>query len=239
MNRTLARITAVSLALCLFAAGCSDDIVCPEAGQTDVLPHVTASVSQGIDARAEWAHAEVVCSADPLPSLLIAFINGREISGIETSGELGVVRTLDDDVVIWQPGARCSLEVTSDYGYATAAVTAPGATEVVTDAMISKGDTLRLSWGAADGADYYSVTAVYTEEGGGSSLAILHTTRDTTAEFTTDSVTPPGEFTGLVESVAGPYPEGGTEGNVSGDGWGFFTMEYSDTGSAFVVAVSD
>jgi len=229
----------------LIAGGCSDDVVCPEGVQDDVLPHISAHATQGSDGRAEWTYAEVVCSADPLPSLLITFINGRELSGVETSGDLGLVRTLDDDVVIWQPGTRCSLEVTSDYGYATATVVVPEAPSVTAPAGIAIGDTLKIEWPAIGGADYYRVTGTFMEARGAvdpgdrDMLAFSVTTRDTTTAFTTDSIASPGEFLGVVEAVAGPFPEGGMEGNISGDGWGFFTMRYSDAGSVFTVTLSD
>ena len=232
-------------AVLLLAGGCSDDVVCPEVVQDGVVPHISASATQGSNGRAEWTYAEVVCSADPLPSLLIAFINGRELSGIEASGDLGLVRSLDDDVIVWQPGTACSLEVTTDYGYATATAVVPEAPLVSTPAALTIGDTLRLEWPAAEGANYYRVTGVFTEDPIAAGrdnrdvLAFLTTTQDTTAAFTTDSITSPGEFSGVVEAVAGPFPQGGTEGNISGDGWGFFTLRYSDVGSAFTVTLSD
>lgn len=243
MTSRLVRFAAA--AVLLLAGGCSDDVVCPDVVQDGTVPHISAHVMQGSDGRAEWTHAEVVCSADPLPSILIAFVNSRELAGVETSGELGLVRLLDDDVIVWQPGVVCSLEVTSDYGYATAMAVVPEAPLVSAPAALTIGDTLRLEWPAATGADYYRVTGMFIDSPASAdrddrdALAFLVTTRDTAAAFTTDSISSPGEFVGVVEAVAGPFPQGGTEGNISGDGWGFFTLLYSDVGSAFTVAMSD
>ena len=245
MTRRFVPFAAAAAAVLLLAGGCSDDVVCPEGVQDGVVPHISAHVMQGSDGRAEWTHAEVVCSADPLPSILIAFVNGRELSGVGTSGDLALVRFFDQDVIVWQPGSVCSLEVTSDYGYATAAAAVPEAPLVSAPAALTIGDTLRLHWPAATGADYYRVMGTFTDSpvsadrGDRETLAFLTTTRDTAAAFTTDSIASPGEFVGVVEAVAGPFPQGGTEGNISGDGWGFFTLRYSDAGSAFTVALSD
>ena len=57
--------------------------------------------------------------------------------------------------------------------------------------------------------------------------------------FESDDLPFTGDLTGVVEAVAGPFPEGGSEGNVKGDGWGFFTSSYSNAGSAFAVIVYD
>ena len=52
-------------------------------------------------------------------------------------------------------------------------------------------------------------------------------------------ISSPGVLTGWVSSVAGAFPEGGAEGNISGVGWGFFTVSYSDDAGVFAVEVSD
>jgi len=242
-RRLVSLVTAIAVSMTL-VIGCSDDVVCPEPGP-DALPHITACVVQGSDGRSEWSYAEVVCSADPLPSQFITSINGRDLIVAEPSGDLGLVANFDDDVIVWQPGVPCTLDVTTNYGYATADAVVPGAPAVEAPASISLGDPLAIVWSKATGADYYKLTATYVENEGGitrgarNTLAFVMTTRDTAATFTTDGFAIPGEFSGVVESVAGPFPAGGTEGNVSGVGWGFFTLRYSDSGSAFEVTVSD
>ncbi len=69
-------------------------------------------------------------------------------------------------------------------------------------------------------------------------LALSAITRDTFVVFLPESVVVEGVVSGIVETVAGPFPESGTQGNVSGDGWGFFTLRYADAGSAFETAVT-
>jgi hypothetical protein len=242
-RRLVPLVAAIAMSMTL-VIGCSDDVVCPEPGP-DALPHISASVVQGSDGRVEWTYAEVVCSADPLPSQFITSINGRDLIVADPSGDLGLVANFDDDVIVWQPGVPCELDVTTNYGYATAGVVVPDAPAVDAPAVIALGDPLTIVWSKATGADYYRLTATYAENEGGvtrgarNTLAFVMTTRDTAATLITDGFTLPGEFLGVVESVAGPFPEGGTEGNVSGVGWGFFTLHYSDSGSVFDVAVSD
>ncbi len=161
---------------------------------------------------------------------------------------LSLLAVLDDDAVLWQPGTWCLLEVTTDYGYATAAVVMPDAAAVTAPAEISLSDTLKLIWRSVTDADYYDVSAVLVPDAGAlmrgawssrDTLALLATTRETFAVFLPGSIVSTGVVSGVVEAVAGPFPEGGAAGNVSGDGWGFFSLRYLDPGSAFDVVVSD
>jgi len=57
--------------------------------------------------------------------------------------------------------------------------------------------------------------------------------------FLPESIVSTGVVSGFVATVAGPFPEGGAAGNISGDGWGFFSLRYLDSGSAFDITVSD
>jgi hypothetical protein len=70
-------------------------------------------------------------------------------------------------------------------------------------------------------------------------LVLSAITRETSAAFSAESLSFAGAVSGFVESVAGPFPESGASGNVSGDGWGFFTVRYRDSGSAFEVILSE
>jgi len=247
MTRRITPLVAVATALVLFSAGCSDDIICPEAGPADTVPYISAQVVQNSDGPDESTHAEVVCTADPLPSHLMAFINGRELPPVVPPDGLGLLAVLDDDAVLWQPGTWCLLEVTTDYGYAAATVAMPAATTVTAPAEISLGDTLKLTWRSAADVDYYEVSAVLVPDAGTSirgargsrdTLALSAPTRDTFAVFLPGSIVSTGVVSGCVVAVAGPFPESGSAGNVSGDGWGFFSLRYVEPGSAFDVVVS-
>ncbi len=131
MTRRITPFVAVATALVLLSAGCSDDIICPEPGPADTAPYISAQVVQSSDGPDESTHAEVVCTADPLPSSLIAFINGRELPPVVPPDGLGLLAVLDDDTVLWQPGTWCLLEVAmEDYGHATATVVMPAAAAV-------------------------------------------------------------------------------------------------------------
>jgi hypothetical protein len=246
MMRRITPLVAVATATTLMACGCSDDLVCPEL--PDAIPYISALVVQRSGDEEGTTHAEVLCTADPLPSVLITFINGRELHVVVPPQGLDVLATMDDNLVLWQPGTRCSLEVTTDYGYATAAVDMPHAAAVTAPTEISLGDELELLWEGVTDADYYVVSAVLvTDEdallhgapGGRDTLVLSMITRKTFAVFLPESLTSTGVVSGFVETVAGPFPESGAAGNVSGDGWGFFTLRYRDSGSAFEVIVSD
>ncbi|MFH1689148.1 MAG: hypothetical protein ABIE42_02790 [Candidatus Eisenbacteria bacterium] len=246
--RRVVPFIAVAASTVLLAGGCSDDLTCPVVEPVDTLPYVSASVVQNSDDRGGSTHAEVVCTADPSPSLLIAFINGRELPYVGPSGDLSALATLDDDVVIWRSGTSCVLEVTTNYGYATATAVVPDAAVVIAPVEISLGDTLTLTWGKATGADYYEVSGILEPDAGASNAAVLGgrdtltlstVTRDTFAVFAPEVVALEGIVVGTVTAVTGPFPESGAQGNVSGDGWGLFTLRYADPGSAFVVVVSN
>lgn len=245
MTRRITPLVAVATSMILLACGCSDDLVCPELA--DTVPYVSALVVQRTGGGDESTHAEVVCTADPLPTQLITFINGRMLPTVVPPQGLGVLATLDEDMVLWHPGVLCSLEVTTDYGYATATAVMPSAAAVTAPAEISLGDELELLWESVTDADYYVVSAVLvTDEGApargapGSrdTLVLSMITRETSATFPSVSISSTGIVSGFVETVAGPFPESGAVGNVSGDGWGFFTLRYRDSGSAFDVVVA-
>ena len=244
MTRRISPLVAVATALVLLVAGCSDDLVCPEPEPT---PYISAFVVQNPDGGDESTHVELVCTADPLPSNLAASVNGRTVpAGVSPDGH-SLLATLDADEVLWLPGTACLLEVSTDYGDAAATVFMPDAATVTEPAEISLGDTLKLVWRSAADADYYEVSAVLVPgacaaAGRGlasrDSLALSATTRDTFAVFLPESIVSTGVVSGFVEAVAGPFPEAGAAGNISGNGWGFFTLRYLDSGSAFDVIVS-
>ncbi|MCK4408909.1 MAG: hypothetical protein KAW67_02420, partial [Candidatus Eisenbacteria sp.] len=237
MTRRITPLVAAATAVVLLTCGCSDDLVCPEPAGT--LPYISALVVERPDGGDESTHAEVVCTADPLPSQLITFINGRMLPTVVLPHGIGLLASLDDDTVLWQPGTLCSLEVTTDYGYATATVVMPDAAAVTAPGEISLGDELRLFWESVTDADYYEVSAVLvTDEGAPmrgapdsrDTLVLSATTRETFAVFLPGSLSSTGVVSGFVETVAGPFPESGAAGNISGDGWGFFTLRYRDSG---------
>ena len=241
-------LAATALALALALSGCSDDVVCPDIVPGATALHVSAHLTQRSDdpatGREESAFAEVVCSGDPLPVTLIAYINGRSLSDVGPADDMGLRATFEDDEVLWASGTPCSLGVTTDFGYATSTVLIPFAASPEAPLENEVGETLTISWSQAAGADYYRVTATLVAEpsaafGSRDTLAIELNTRGTSATFTPDDLPVTGVLNGVVESVAGPFPEGGSEGNIEGDGWGFFSAIYSDAGSVFEVAIYD
>ena len=123
MTTTKTGVASKALVLLILASllsgGCSDDVVCPEIGP-EALPFISASVRERDDSSGTETEASVFCTADPLPSLLIISISGRQVDGVATPSETGLLRTLEDDLVVWRPGAVCSLNVTTNYGFASA-----------------------------------------------------------------------------------------------------------------------
>jgi len=244
MTRRITPLVAVATTLVLLSAGCSDDITCPEVGPAKTLPYISALVVQRSDDGDASTRAEVDCTGDPVPLHLAAVINERTLLAVERPDGLGFVATLDVDAVLWQPGILCELQVSADYGAAAhAAVIVPDATAVTEPAEISLGDSLKLVWRSAAAADYYEVSAVLITNAGATgnrdTLALSETTRETFAVFPSEVFSSPGVVSGVVETVAGSFPELGAAGNISGEGWGFFTLQYRDSGSAFEVIVSD
>jgi len=229
--------TLAALAV-LAAAGCSDDVVCPGVVPPDTVPYLRARLTEVGGARDGTTRIEVECASDPLPTFLVAFVNGRELPDVGPSSDLGLLATLTEDSVLWQAGSACSLAVTTDFGYATSSSAVPHAAAASAPAGIALGDSLVVTWTRAAGADYYEVTLGFAPAST-DSLETRIRTRDTSAVFTPDEVGLPGVWAGRVVSVAGAYPEGGAQGNIFGDGRGFFTVEYSDESSLFEVEVAD
>ncbi len=245
MTRRISPLIAVAAVAVLLLTGCSDDLVCPELQQTPYISAIVVQESAGGD---ESTHAELVCTADPVPTGFAAFLNGIPLPAVVRPDGLGYLATLDDDEVLWSPGTQCLLQVSTNHGDAGVTVVMPDAAAVAGPAEIALGDTLKLSWRSVANADYYEVSAVLAPDAGASmrgargrrdTLALSATTRDTFAVFLPQSIVSTGVVSGFVATVAGPFPEGGAAGNISGDGWGFFSLRYWDSGSTFDTTVSD
>ena len=104
---------------------------------------------------------------------------------------------------------------------------------------IELGEALALSWTASTSADYYAVVATLTGARATETAQIYAATRDTAVTIAASGITFAGTIAGRVRAVAGPFPGGGAAGNVSGAGWGFFTVAFSDTAGAFELTVND
>ena len=237
-------ILAAAVLTAAWLSGCSDDVVCPDIEPVEATLFVSASLTQSIDGRTETSFAEVVCTGDPLPSTLIAYINGRSLSDVGPAQDPGLRATFEDNVVLWEPGTACSLGVTTDFGYATSVVAVPAHAAAAVPLESALGETLTISWNDADGADYYRVTARLVSasrarDGHRDYIDLESNTRELSVAFGPADLTFAGHLSGVVESVTGPFPEGGSEGNVSGDGWGFFSARYSESDSYFQTTIYD
>ena len=228
-------VVAVLVATSLVS--CSDDIVCP--GETVVVaPSITAAVVQSRLTGGDHTSVTVHCVADPLPGDFAAFVSGRQITDVDITSPLALLATLDDDDIIWQHGAVCSLRVITDAGVATATELVPDAFAVEPPEDIAITDTLSLSWEPSDNADYYTVRWVI-HGAGNDSLVLQRSVTDTVVSFDPDDITLAGTASGWVRATTGPIPDGGTDGNITGEGWGFFTVAYYDSLSVFEFSVAD
>mgnify|MGYP001082245646 CR=1 FL=1 len=234
-ERPLSMASVLLIVAAAMIAGCSDDVVCPEPSP-DMVPFVSARVAESDESSGAATTASVFCTADPLPDYLATSISGRQVNTVEVPEEPGILRTLEDDLIVWQPGVQCSLSVTTNYGFAKSIVTVPESPEVTGPPSFSLGDSLRLYWRAAPGADYYRITADAPATSGGS-FVLSATTRETTHVFEADVFTATGTVAGHVDAVSGPLRESGGEGNVTGLGWGFFTVDYHDSSGTFSVEI--
>lgn len=231
-----ASVGAVLLTVALLA-GCSDDIVCP-VDESDGDPFIGASILETRLAGGDHASVRVFCTSDPLPAIFVVSVSDRSISEISVGDPLGLIATLEEDAIIWQNGQHCSLKVTTEWGFATAGEPVPGPFSVTQPADVSLGDTLFVGWMSAEDADYYRVECVI-KGARGDSIVLSKATTGTTAAFEPADITLPGELGGKVVAVAGPYPGSGTDGNIAGGGWGYFTVSYYDSLSLFELTVAD
>jgi hypothetical protein len=232
-----ASLLSVALAAAIFAAaGCSDDVTCPEPGPEAL--YVSGLLEVKGDGRGESTRVEVFCSADPRPDTLVVLVNLRTLAVEEAPGGLGFVATLEDTVVIWQPGTECLLKVIPPGLFASSTVALPSSFAVTAPAQVALGETLRVFWDPSEDADYYVVSAIL-DGGSRDQVELSATVAETSVTFLSADLPFPGDITGRVEAIAGPFPDGGSEGNVTGDGWGFFRASYRDAASAFEVEVTD
>jgi len=234
----LRRMTAFLLVAVAFAAGCSDEIVCPGVGDPEQVPYVAARVVERRAAGGDTTFVSVFCSADPVPVDFGASVNSLTIPNISLTDPLGRLATREEERLIWVSGMRCTLTVATNYGFAGAVATVPGAFSVSAEASITLGDSLALGWTESPDADYYTVYAVL-DGGARGFVELSDTTAATSATFGTSSLPFPGTITGSVTAVSGPFPGPGAYGNVSGAGRGFFAVAYGDTLAEFEVVVLD
>jgi len=218
-------------------ASCSDDIVCPD-DTIIVAPAITASIVESRLAAGDHTSVGVLCVADPLPNDFAVFISGRQIDDVALVLPLALHAALEDDDIVWQHGQDCSLRVITDVGVATATEVVPGAFAVEPPSDIAVTDTLNLSWSSADGADYYAVRCVI-RSARDDSLVLERSVVDTTVSFGPDDITLSGSASGWVRATAGPLPDGGTDGNIAGEGWGFFAVSYYDSLCLFEFSVTE
>jgi hypothetical protein len=221
----------------ILLGGCSDDVVCPVDTTADIEPFISARVVEISDAGGDTTRAVVRAAADSIPTLLFVSINDRQIDDVTIDDDFSLVVGLEEDSIIWQPGTRCSLKVTTNYGFATSSVVVPSGLRVSAPGTVPLGDPIVIEWSRAEGADYYMVTGRF--DGGDGAGEITATVRDSTVTIDTADIPIAGVIRGSVEAVAGPFPEIGSDGNVGGAGRGFFTVAYRGPESAFEVTVTD
>ncbi len=214
---------------------CSDDIVCPTNTMV-IAPSIAGSVLESRLADGDSTVVRVRCLADPLPDEFVVFVSGRELDRVDLISPITLVASLDDDDIVWQHGQGCSLRVNTETGLSTATEDVPGGFSVRQPAEIALGETLRVTWTPSEGADYYDVRCVVSATG--DSLVLERSVPDTVVMFGPDEVTLAGTVAGWVRATAGPFPDGGTDGNVSGVGWGYFTVSYYDSLCLFESAVT-
>ncbi len=229
-------LSAALAAAIIAAAGCSNDVTCPEPGP-DAL-YVSGMLEVNGDGRGESTRVEVFCSADPRPDTLAVLVNDRPLSVEEATGGLGFVATLEDTTVIWVPGTECLLKVIPPGLFASATVAIPSSFAVTAPAQVALGEALRVFWDPSEDADYYVVSAIL-DGASREQVELSATVAETSVTFLSADLPFPGDIVGRVEAIAGPFPDGGSEGNVTGEGWGFFRASYYDAASAFEVEVTD
>lgn len=224
------------LPVLLAAQGCSDDVICDDT-PPEATPYIAARVVESRDPGGDLTLVEVFCTADPLPDLLSASVNDRAVSAVGPDNH-GLLATLEEPSIVWQAGTRCSLRVITEFGVAASGSHLPMPFAVTAPESIALGDTLTVTWRASERADYYGVN-VLLAAGTPDERTITATVEDTVAVFLPSIVNVAGELSGAVSAVSGPFPDGGSAGNISGAGWGFFTAAYRDSGSAFRVMVTE
>jgi len=227
-------LAVLALATLAILSGCTDDVVCGE----EVPPYIAARVEQSSAARAGSTYVEVYCVSDPLPGQLLARVSGDTLPGAqEAAGLPGLSTTFSDTQVIWQPGTGCVLEVTTDTGSSSALETVPGSFEVAAPGTVGLGDELTLSWTASSEADYYLVRG--TIAGAQSEMSLDIAVDGNSITLGPSDVGLAGVLSGHVWAVSGPFPQTGSDGNVTGEGWGYFSVMYRVPATEFTVAIED
>lgn len=231
----LAMLAAAALAA---TTGCSDDVTCPEAGSGETLPLVLAQVVEVAGTgEAFGTSVTVTCVSDPLPGTLGGSVNDRALDTVSPASPLGLEASLSDTQIVWVTGTECELEVQiDDAGYATATAVVPGASTATAPASIELGEDLVLSWTDANDADHYRVELSF-ESASGETTVFERTSLLNGLTLESSVFTEVGTIRGRVFAVSGPFNDGGSAGNVSGDAWGFFTVSYSSEDGTFEVSI--
>lgn len=229
------RVGVLALTVVVLAAGgCSDDVTCPDPDDAATKPFVRAFIRQTAG-EPDTTFATLTVGGDPVPTFVVASVNYREFEDADLVEGPLLYAELEDGVVIWQPGTPCTLRVSTDEGFARGSAVVPQAVTPTAPASIVLGDSLVVSWSPADDADYYALRAVL--RAGSDSLVVEMSVDDTTAVVAAGAITMAGDLTGAVAAVSGPPPEAGAQGNITGEGWGFFSVSYETGASGFSTTV--
>jgi len=225
---------AVVMSLIATLGGCSDEVVCGD----EIPPYISARVEQTAASRAGSTYVEVHCVSDPLPGQLVVSVTGRQLpEAVEAPDRPGLLTSLADTQVIWQPGINCVLEVTTGTGISSATEPVPEAVAVTAPDTVELDEDLTLSWTESGDADYYLVVGAV--DGTADEQSIDIAVDQPSITFEAGEIATAGLFSGRVWAVAGPFPQSGSTGNIEGEGWGYLSVLYRNHTSEFEVTIED
>lgn len=230
-----ARVAAVAALAAAVLLGCSDDIVCPD----QTRPFVSAMVEQVSIGRSGATLVDVYVSGDPIPEVYAVSLNDRQLPDpVPATDPPGLVTSLAETTVVWPPGTDCVLSLANQYGIASAAETVPGAFEVSAPGTVQVGGEAAITWSASEDADYYLLEATLAGATAGTT-DVTEVVEGLSFDLDLSGFSGAGLVTGRVSAVSGPLSTPGTPGNVTGEGWGFLNISYSDAGATINIVVSE
>ena len=183
-----------------------------------------AFIEEYSESKSEWL--EVNIFSDPLIDDAKVTVNGITLEKIEWVSPLypyGLWYRNTTSTLAY--GATYNLSIDCEIGKAEASATMPGGFTIDAPEQIFINSPLAVSWTKASNADFYVVDLWYWDFEGDEDVDTSIVTTDLELIFSGKLFPHYGKISLYVKAINGPVPKPDSQGNVKGDGFGFWIAE--------------
>jgi len=173
--------------------------------------------------KAEWL--EVGIFSDPLIDDANVTVNGITLKKEEGYIQPFYGLWFEDTSALLANGVTYNLKIDCEIGKAEASATMPGGFTIDVPEQIFVNNPLAVSWTRAGNANFYVVDLWYWDLEGDRSIDTSIVTTESTIVFPGRLFPHYGDISLYVKAINGPVPKPDSQGNVKGDGFGFWIAE--------------